>query len=373
MTQPPDTVDAIYYGGFDPGSGIACLKVEPADGVEMGRDYVALPSFIADGNTEELLNSRGEFDATLKSVLREHEFALTLNETDYYLGDLIQSGYNQNDAKRDKNRYWNEHALILLLTLAADLIPERSFELRLVTALPVTLFHKGNRKRMKDNLEGYYRFAFATQGREYRDREAIIKVGYVAAEGQGILIHCGDAISKQAVVDIGERTTDLIAANGQSILPNLCDGRELGVGQIVDDLKAALLKRGRNLTTKKAHDILKAYAHAHHLPVITDEDGINIPAEELVQVIEKSITRVGRSIEAFISATWNAEAAKSASDFDAVYLAGGGAYYFEPMVRNVVGVHKVQTATDPEYSNIRGYVDLALALEDSKPTIWKAE
>jgi hypothetical protein len=373
LTKPPPTVDAIYYGGFDPGSGIACLKVVPADGVEMERDSVALPSFIADGDTEELLNSRGEFDATLKSVLRENEFALTLNEVDYYLGDLIKSGYNQNDAKRDKNRYWNEHALVLLLALAADLIPERCFELRLVTALPVTLYHKDNRKRMKESLQGYYRFAFATRGREYRDREAIIKVGYVAAEGQGILIHCGDSVSEQAVIDIGERTTDLLAATGQSLLPNLCNGRELGVGQIVDDLKAALLKRGRNLTTQKAHDLLKAYAHTHDLPVITDGDGIDISAEELIQVIEKGIARVGKSIATFISTTWNVESAKAASDFDAVYLAGGGAYYFEPVVRQAVGVRKVQIVSDPEYSNSRGYVDLSLALEDSKPTIWKAD
>src|SRR5258707_65095 len=132
MTKITNGVDAMYYAGFDPGSGVACLKLIPADDVEIARDYLALPSFIADGNNAELLNTRGGFDASLKQVLRDNEYALTLHDADYYLGDLIKAGYNQNDAKRDSNRYWNEHSLVLLLALAANLIPERCFELRLV-------------------------------------------------------------------------------------------------------------------------------------------------------------------------------------------------------------------------------------------------
>src|SRR5215469_18841309 len=108
MFKASHSVDAIHYAGYDPGSGIACLKLIPADDVEMDHDYQALPSFIADGNVGELLNTRGGLEATLGSVLRQGEYALTLGENDFYLGDLIKAGYNQNDAKRDANRYWNE-------------------------------------------------------------------------------------------------------------------------------------------------------------------------------------------------------------------------------------------------------------------------
>jgi len=354
----------IYYGGFDPGSGEATLNLHPADGVEMASDTMTIPSIIADGRPRDLLK-RGDTDATLAQVLRDGEYVLSVNGNDYFLGEAIREGRNETDALRDPNRYWSNHARFLLLALACILIPERSFELRLVTALPVSLYDKENRVKMKQALEGYYRCTFATAG-QFSDREITVKVGYVAMEGQGILVHCGEAEGDQAVFDIGERTFDLVVADGQRLLTTKCAGEEIGVGLIVDDLKNFAKTRRRNLTTTKAHDLLFAYAHNEPLPTLGGVDH-----EELHEEIGNAIRRAGRTLTSFIAAHLTTDGEDVAASFDRVYLAGGGAYYFRTLIADLIGDDKVTVVEDAEVANAYGYADLAKQLEQRKADIWE--
>ncbi|GER88996.1 hypothetical protein KDW_31580 [Dictyobacter vulcani] len=55
------------------------------------------------------------------------------------------------------------------------LIPERCFELRLVTALPVSLYDRERRQQVRHTLSQIYHCTF--NGRE---REIIVRCGYVA-------------------------------------------------------------------------------------------------------------------------------------------------------------------------------------------------
>jgi hypothetical protein len=239
-----------YYGGFDPGSGRAGLYLEDEDGVQLEENLLSIDSVIAQGNAQKLLK-RGDINATFADVLREGECLISWNDTDYFLLDLLKEGKNATEALGDPNRYWGDHARVLLLALAAMLIPERTFVLRLVTALPITLYNRENRQRMKENLTNYYRFEY-----NGRVREAYIIVGYVAMEGQGLLIHCGEQDGEQAVLDIGERTVDAIAADGQKLLTTLCDGNEeLGIGQITDALRSLAQRYGRVIPTPRSTTI----------------------------------------------------------------------------------------------------------------------
>ncbi len=368
QTTSKTVTGSAYYAGFDPGSGMATLQVIPVDDIEMGQDIFTIPSILADIDVSKVLD-RGDVDTTLAKVLRNDEYVMTMSDgSSYALHDLaVKEGRNATDALGAADRYWSNHSRILLLTLACMLIPERSFELRLVTALPVSLYTKENRKRVKEKLEGYYRFSFSTKCRDYKDREVYIKVGYVGMEGQGILIHDGEQSGMQAVVDIGERTTDVVAADGQQILTNLCKGDEIGVGQLVDDLNAYAHTFGRRLSTNMAHEVLRAYAHGKSLPRIVSDKG-TLPESGMRDVIDKSIKKVGRSLNMLISAALNAEGANVASDYDMIYLAGGGAHYFEDTVKTLVG--RVAWIPDPELANARGYADLATSLEGVRPDIW---
>jgi hypothetical protein len=256
------TVFPVYYAGFEDGSGFSGLKIIPADDLPLAQDLAVLPSFLADGDVTTLLKG-SDPDAKLADVLQSEDYVLTWQDHTYFLGHLLEHGTYSHNAFSDERHYWSEHAQILLLCLACILIPERCFELRLVTALPVSLYDRERRQQVRRALSQHYRFLF--NGRE---REVIVKCGYVAMEGQGILIHCGDASSRQAVIDIGERTTDLVAANGQRLLGHFCKGEQFGIGQLVEDLQQLGYHYRRKLSVEHAHTLLNAYAHHRSYPRI---------------------------------------------------------------------------------------------------------
>ncbi len=359
---------SVYYAGFDPGSGVATLWVSPADGIELAHHTLSVPSFVGDGDAARLLDSRSRIAGqTLSQVLQPEEYVLNLNGQDYYVGSLaIRDGDNETNALGDKFRYGGQHSQLLLLALAAALIPEQDIELRLVTALPVSLYDKENRLRVKQGLQGNYRFTFNGQ-----PREITVKVGAVVMEGQGVLVHCSsEEYDEQAVIDIGERTTDLVAIDASgNPLRKFCAGRPLGVGQVVDELQETIRGNyGRLISPALAHKLLRAYAQSETLPPVR-VNGVNIPEDYVSSIIYQAIERVGRSILTFISSSWNVEGATIGSNFDAIYIAGGGAYYFADIIRGHIPA--AERVGQPEHANVQGYHDLALGLETVKATIWE--
>jgi hypothetical protein len=359
----------VYYAGYDPGSRIATLYLCPEDNLDELPLALSVPSIVGDGLVADLINTRTTTDpnALLASLLKKHEHVIEYEGQEYYVGELAEKeGKNATTALGAKDRYWSPHSLLLLLTLAATLIPERQFELRVVTALPVTLYkNKEHRGLFKKALEGWYPFRF-----NGRDREVIVKVGAVVMEGMGALIQYGEETGKQAVIDIGERTIDLVAADGQTPLSNLCDGDILGVGQIADELIREVKQRfnGRILSSIEAHEQLYTYANDKPLPRLSANQQ-PIPADEIHSIIDKAITRIGRAINLYISQKWNQEGGTVASNFSPVLLIGGGAHYFEHTIRTLIPL--VDLPSDPEEANSKGYLDLALSLEDVKATIWE--
>lgn len=357
---------AVYYAGFDPGSGEATVNLIAADDIEPVEDIATLPSSIADGNANLLLG-RGNVGATLGQVLSEGEYVLSLAGNDYFLGDLVREGRNSTSAIGDPNRYWSDHSRLLLLALSCLLIPESAVELRVVTALPVSLYNRENREKVKRALEGHYRFAFSAPGRDSRTREITVKVGYVAMEGQGILVHCGAPSGEQAVFDIGERTFDLIVADGQKVLVTHCHGNEeLGVRLLVDDLQALAKLHKKVLKLEKAHEVLHAYANGEALPALSW-----ISEEQLAEEIAASIQRAGRALCNFISANVTSDGETVAASLDRVYLAGGGAYYFREIIEELIeDAEKVVVVEEPELANARGYAELATRLSVAKADVW---
>lgn len=353
----------IFYAGFDPGTGEASLTVVPHDDVELATDTLTIPSLIARGNAQTLLK-RGDTDATIAQVLRPGETLVSYQNTDYFLCDLLKEGKNATDSMSDPNRYWSSHARVLLLALACSLIPETSFVLRVVTALPVTLYTRENRQRMKDELSGYYRFEF-----NGRIREVYIIVGYVAMEGQGALISCGDREMDQAVIDIGKRTCDAIGAEGQKLITSLCGGNEtLGVGRLVDAIQEVGKMYKRVISVEKAHQILYNYVHDIALPTIPVGTG-SIPQELLVDAIVKETNNTAKEIMTFIASLWNVEGEEVGERFGQILIAGGGAYYFARALATMLP--RVRVPERPETANIRGYLELALSLESKKTDIWE--
>ncbi len=362
------SASAVYYAGYDPGSRIATLYLAPEDHLDELPLALSVPSIVGDGLVTDLVNTRTTTDpnAPLASLLKKHEYVIEYEGQEYYVGELAEKeGKNATTAHGASDRYWSRHSLLLLLTLAAALIPERKSELRVVTALPVTLYRtKENRSLVKNALEGWYPFRF-----NGRDREIVVKVGAVVMEGMGALIQYGEETGKQAAIDIGERTIDLVAADGQTPLASLCDGDILGVGQIADELIREIKQRHKRiLSSLEAHEQLYAYANGKPLPRLAANQQ-PIPTDEISGIIDKAIARVGRAINLYIAQKWNQEGGAVASNFSPVLLIGGGAHYFEQTIRTLIPL--VDLPEDPEDTNPRGYLDLALSLEDVKATIWE--
>ena len=359
------TERTVYYGGFDPGSGRASLYIVPEDGVELETDLATIDSLIARGDPQQLLN-RGNVDATIADVIRQDEILVEWNGSAYYLDALIKEGRNKTDALADHDRYWSDHVRVLLLALAGSLIPENNVELRLVTALPVSLYNKENRQRMKESLSNYYRFTY--NGHE---REMVVQVGYVAMEGQGILIHCGEQEGEQVVLDIGERTTDCVAANGQKLITSLCAGKEdMGVGVITDAVKALAKRNGRQLSTEKAHDILYAWSHNQSLPKIRAGNDM-VPDDEIAETIDRAARNLANEIRSWAASKWDVEGEEVGERFDQILIAGGGAYYVGELLQEKLP--RVSIPADAEDGNVRGYSDLALTLEDRISGVWEID
>jgi Actin like proteins N terminal domain len=331
------------------------LKILPADGLSLAQDLATLPSFLADGDITTLLKGSAP-DTPLADALQSDDYVLTWQDRTYFLGHLLQHGTYRHNAFNDERRYWSEHAQVLLLCLACILIPERCFELRLVTALPVTLYDRVRRQQVQHALSQHYQFSF-----NGRIREVKVTCGYVAMEGQGILIHCGDADSEQAVIDCGERTTDLVASNGQRLLARLCKGEQFGVGQLVEEVQHLGLRNRRKLSIEKAHALLTAYVHNRPYPSIATGTGL-IADNEITEGIEGAIRRLARPLTSFLIGTWNVEGAPAGTQFDTIYLGGGGAYYFEEVIRQALEDCHLVVVPEPEHANICGYAELAASL-----------
>ncbi len=360
----------VFYVGFDPGSGITTLYVSPEDNLDQVWTLSA-PSLVSDGNLTDLANIRGkDLEDAPASALRKGEYVLSIEEAgqtrEYYVGELTKHGMNADDALGDPNRYWSSHSRLRLLALAAAAIPENQFELRVVTALPVTLYKvKENRGRVKQALQGYYRFTF-----NGKPKEVVVKVGAVTMEGMGALTAHGEGLGEEAIIDIGKRTVDLVAAEQRVPQPNRCQGDpNLGVGKVIDEIIRVVQQRYKRVISETlATDLLYTYAHDQMLPEVTTDDA-NVPPEQLHAIIKEAILKQGRAINVFIAKTWNQEGGTLASNFRKVYLVGGGAHYFAESVRK--HIKKASVPSDPELANARGYLDLSLGLEEVKAMVWE--
>ena len=350
------TLSSIYYAGFEVSSSTSRLTICPPDGHPLAQDEAILPSLIADGDLATLFQG-GDQETKLADVLQQDDYVFTWHNRTYFLGNLVAHGIPLVNAFHDEHRYWSEHTYILLLCLACTLIPEHSFELRLVTALPVSLYDRERRQRVKHALSQHAHFIF--NGAE---REVSVKCGYVAMEGQGTLIHCGYESGKQAVIDIGEDSTNLIVADGHRLIYRLCKGEPFGVRQLVENLQLFAYYHRSTLSVRKAHALLEAYMYRDPYPTITTATG-NLSHREITTAIEQSIRRVFGPLYSFFVDTWMVECAPAGSPFNIIYLSGAGADYFEDMAFLALGHCQMEIVPNQLNANIYGYADLAIELD----------
>jgi hypothetical protein len=244
--------------------------------------------------------------------------------------------------------------LILLLAVLGVLIPDSEYEAHLVTGVPIETYSDQNRRRVRNCLEGEHRYLL-----NGRQRRAIVFVEKVIMEGAGAMIAFGDDRPvRQAVMDIGGRTTDLYTANGQVPLIPLCRGTALGVELAADLLNATVQARcGRALTPQEIRTVLGATVGSGQYPSVY-ASGREVSPVDLRQWTEEALRIIGRDIVTFVSQTWtNSELGTVATDMAQVLLVGGGAYYFYGDIAKIIP--HVTVPQQPELANALGYAALA--------------
>lgn len=343
--------------GFDYGNAETCGYL-----VENGNKRTkVMPSSISTGSLVDLSEKRGASgDVYYRPVdsLKTDEYVIEFGGAEYFVGNLaLQESRTASTGRGDVNRYWSQKALAMLLAISGSMIGNTEYELFVVTGLPVETFTQENRQKVKEALDGDH--IYKLNGHE---RRAVIHVMRVVMEGAGSLIAYGKNENVlQGVIDIGGRTTDLYAAEGQKAIAEMCKGKPLGVESIADSLSVKFNAfYGRQLKASETRKLLRAYLGVEDFPTLQAFG--KVAGEERVRAwIKTSVEEIANEIISFLSMAWNSsERGAVAADIAPVLLIGGGAYYFARSIKN--RVPHVVVPMRPETANAEGYTALANVL-----------
>lgn len=346
-----------YAFAFDYGNADTCGVV-----VENGmKRFQVIPSATGKGSLTSLANKRGAKGDTYERdshALEAKELVIQVNGMELYVGDMaLKELRASHTGHGDVTRYWNPKALAVLLALSGKMLEAPDYELHVVTGLPIGTFSKENRDKVRAALEGEH--TFILNGRK---RRALIHVSRVVMEGAGAMIAYGkNEEVLQGVIDIGGRTTDLYASQNQRTIADRCAGEPLGVEQvtqIVNEKFAATY--GRELSLMERRQMIRAFLGEHAYPPLQTY-GVQPDREALQHWIETAISTIADEIVGFISRTWNSsEQGAIAAEMAPVLLIGGGAYYFQHLLKK--RIPHLMVPSRPETANAEGYITLAHVL-----------
>jgi hypothetical protein len=154
--------------------------------------------------------------------------------------------------------------------------------------------------------------------------------------------------------------TELFWAQGQRPVLPRCTGFERGVGDVADALAAWFLTQyGRELAARELRNVLWSYAQRKpHRPIFVDTRPIQI-----ADAVARCVREVGEDIRSRISRAWrSSEHGKVAADAAQVLAIGDGAYYFAPLLREMLP--HLDVPKHAEAANAQGYFAIGQQLPD---------
>jgi len=143
------------------------------------------------------------------------------------------------------------------------------------------------------------------------------------------------------------------------VLPR-CTGFERGVGDVADALSAWFLTRpGRELAPRELRNVLWSYVQRKpHQPIFVDTRPIQI-----ADAVARCVREIGEDMRSRISRAWrSSEHGKVAADAARVLAIGGGAYYFAPLLREMLP--RLEVPKHPEVANAQGYLAIGQQLPE---------
>lgn len=316
---------------------------------------LTIPSYVAVGSQAELNRVRGGSHSTY--LVADDEYILEHGGRTYFVGRLAyEQGTNATNARDDISRYWNGHALRLLLTLVGATFDADTVRLRLVTGLPVVVWTPDNVARVQQSLVGAH-----TCTLNGRTREVIVTEVLVMMEGAGALAKYGSEENvPQGVLDCGTRTLDLFQAQGMDPILERCDGRPIGVDRIADAIQRWFEdEHKRPLTVRELRDVLRSHVEGRpHAPIFTEQGQVVINGE-----VGRIVAGIAEEINSFVSQKWSVgQRGQVASNLSQIIFVGGGAHYFREHITRFLP--RVVVPNHPELANAEGYYEVAIALDE---------
>ena len=349
----------LYPVGFDHGNAESSIVI--LDNANQSYRQ-KMPSYLAQGSLDKIVNarsSRGDTYLRKSDALRSDEIVIEYQNREYLVGDLaLRESQDASAAYGDISRYWQLRAVLLLLALSGKALQEREYALHVVTGLPVETFTNENREQVKERLSGEYPYWYRGE-----HRTAHITVAKVVTEGVGVLITEGesDPATLQGVIDIGGRTTDVMAARGVSTVADMSQGRAIGVeqvGKILSNFFDIYYKRPLSYDERRV--LLYRYSEGIELPALKAQGKI-VDKGQLRGWIEQAIADVAQDVASFVSSIpgWGtSEKGTVAGNIDPLFVVGGGTYYFFDAIKERIP-HAKKLAVQSEYANAEGYAHLA--------------
>lgn len=217
----------------------------------------------------------------------------------------------------------------------------------LVTGLPVSQFKDDHRRRRREQLMAQL------QGRHRvrQDREVFVREVAVVPQPVGSYLDAAVSAGREnemkdadvIVIDPGYFSFDWVWISGGSFQRDWSGSSTLAVSRILEGAVRDLCERyGKRISVERLESAIR-----------NKQSTIAVYAQKVA--LEQILADAAREVAAGALENVKTAVRSKGSDADFVVLAGGGARYFEPVVREVFPHAAVIIPAAPVESNARGY------------------
>lgn len=326
------------------------------------RQLRSIPSYIGSGSVEVLKRLMTGGRADTSGVADVNNLVLVYEGIEHFIGELaIRQSPDATSGRGDVGRYWSGHTKRLFLAMCGFAWPGQHMQLYVVTGLPVEVWSEANAARVAQNLMGTSEYSVGGQ----KQKTTVLGV-LVVMEGAGAGAQLGgdDPDVEEATLDIGGRTTLAYWTRAQEPISAKCGQLATGVEKIGDNLSIWFEDRyGRPLRLHERRSLIrhafdpKAYPHAK---LFVGGKQVTVSDQ-----LTAEVQRVANEITSFVKQIWrSSERGAVAAEAAAVHLVGGGAYYFQKAIRQIIP--NIIVPDQPEAQNALGYLTIAQSITDEE-------
>ncbi|HUU29491.1 MAG TPA: ParM/StbA family protein [archaeon] len=280
---------------------------------------------------------------------------VTIDEKQYYLGDLAEKQSNLREFTLDQNTLVESFAKVFALSMASFFAGPKPLECSVVTGLPIRFF-KQYRARYTSMLEGTHRVLLHNRG-EVQEKILTFKkvrvlpqpfgaVFSLLMNNHGRIIDRDVARDKFGIIDIGFRTTDYTITDRLRYIERGSRTTDTGISKAFGVISKKILEQsGINVELYRLFE-----------PVRKGRIRIHGKEYSLTELRDEVMKQLANAIVSDMERLW-------ADDWDLefVLLSGGGSSDLAPILEKMIEgqIKLASVETDMRMANVIGYLKYA--------------